>query len=59
VRRLVYALGAGGALWVVFAAWYAYEDPFLRRWPSPRERAAADRLKAMHDAYETQPWVSG
>lgn len=41
------------------AALYRYEDPFLRRWPSPRERAAAQRLVALHDEYGQQgrqPW---
>lgn len=38
-------------------ALYLYEDPFLKRWPSPRYRKQAERLRAMHDMYETQPWV--
>jgi hypothetical protein len=52
-------LALAAAVTGVLAAFCRYEDPFLRRWPSPRERAAADRLRALHDMYETQPWVSG
>lgn len=43
----------------VLAAAYRFEDPFMRRWPSPRERAAAERLRSLHDEYGlqgTQPW---
>jgi hypothetical protein len=53
MRRFVFAAAAGvGALWA--AAWLAwwFEDPFLRRWPSPRERHARARLVALHDRYE-------
>jgi hypothetical protein len=56
VRWLAFlTVAAVGAL---VAAW-RWEDPFLRRWPSPRERKAAERLIRMHDEYGwqgTQPW---
>jgi hypothetical protein len=42
---------------VALAAAYRFEDPFLRRWPSPRERKAAERLIALHDMYETNRWT--
>jgi hypothetical protein len=61
VRRLAFAAAtAVGALWAgAWLAWW-YEDPFLRRWPSPRERKLAERLVALHDEYGrqgTQPWA--
>jgi hypothetical protein len=57
MKRLMFlAVAAVGALAVA----YRYEDPFLRRWPSPRERKARERLIALHDEYGlqgTQPWA--